>query len=85
MLFIGDDWAEGHYDIAVVAADAVLRGHHRLPEDVAEVEKFHAVVADHLLDDAEVAEMVVGIEADRGLPIDTHRSIICSDLPAGRA
>lgn len=34
-----------------------------LPEGVAGLEKVHAVVADHLSDDAEV---VVGIETDRG-------------------
>lgn len=66
MLFIGDDWAEDHHDIAVIDAEGRLLARRRLEEGIKGIEKFHAVVADHLSADEGVEQVLVGIETDRG-------------------
>ena len=66
MLFVGDDWAEDHHDIEIVDAAGQLLVRRRLPEGVAGVEGLHGLVADHLGDDDEPDDVVVGIETDRG-------------------
>ena len=66
MLFIGDDWAEDHHDIEVEDEQGRRLARRRLPEGVAGIEALHALVADHLPDDAEANQVLVGIETDRG-------------------
>jgi transposase len=72
VLFVGDDWAEGHHDVEVVDEQGGRLARRRLPEGVQGVAELHALIGDHLgdrpeggdLDDA--AQVVVGIETDRG-------------------
>ncbi len=64
MIFVGIDWAEEHHDVHVMNADGQLLGRARVPEGIDGVARLHALVADHAEDPAEV---VVGIETDRGL------------------
>ena len=66
MLFIGDDWAEAHHDIELVDEDGRRLARRRLPEGVDGLATLHALVADHLSEDAEADEVVVGIETDLG-------------------
>lgn len=66
MLFVGDDWAEDHHDVEVVDEAGKRLGKKRLPEGVAGVAQLHGLIADHLPDDADPADVVVGIETDRG-------------------
>ena len=66
MLFIGDDWAEAHHDVEVVSEGGRRLARARLPEGVAGLGRLHEMVADHLGDDGEPADVVVGIETDRG-------------------
>lgn len=66
MLFVGDDWAEDHHDVEVVDQTGRRLAKKRLPEGVAGVSQLHAMIADHLPDDADPADVVVGIETDRG-------------------
>ncbi|WP_341358372.1 IS110 family transposase [Georgenia sp. M64] len=66
MLFIGDDWAEDHHDIAIIDDAGRLLARRRLDEGIKGVEKLHAVVADHLDEDDDAGEVLVGIETDRG-------------------
>jgi transposase len=66
MLFVGDDWAEDHHDVAVIDADGKRLVRQRLPEGVAGVEKLHGLIAEYLGEDDEAAAVVVGIETDRG-------------------
>lgn len=64
MIFVGDDWAEGHHDICVEDDVGVLLVKRRVPEGLDGVKQFHALVADYVDDPSEV---VVGIETDRGM------------------
>jgi hypothetical protein len=66
VLFVGDDWAEDHHDIEIVNDRGDRLARRRLPEGVAGIAALHAVVADHLTEDGEPDEVVVGIETDRG-------------------
>ncbi|WP_345344127.1 IS110 family transposase, partial [Actinomycetospora succinea] len=66
MLFVGDDWAEDHHDIEVVDEQGHQLVRRRLEEGAAGIAALHALIADHLDDQGEPAEVVVGIETDRG-------------------
>jgi hypothetical protein len=64
MIFVGVDWAEAHHDVYVQDADGKRLSGGRLPEGVAGVARFHELVGAHV---DEPAEVVIGIETDRGL------------------
>ena len=64
MIFVGNDWAEGHHDVYLMDDDGARLGFSRLPEGLAGVARLHEMVAEHASD---AAEVVVGIETDRGL------------------
>ncbi|HET7736076.1 MAG TPA: IS110 family transposase [Nocardioidaceae bacterium] len=66
MLFLGDDWAEAHHDIELQDERGRVLKRRRLPEGVAGLTQLHALIADHLGDDAEPESVLVGIETDRG-------------------
>lgn len=66
MLFVGDDWAEAHHDVEIVDEAGRRLARRRLPEGVAGVEVLHTLIAEQLGEDADPAEVVVGIETDRG-------------------
>ena len=73
MLFVGDDWAEGHHDIEIVDDEGKVLVRRRLPEGLEGVTRLHALVAEQLPDDwidrdpEQAAALVkVGIETDRG-------------------
>jgi transposase len=65
-LFVGDDWAEDHHDVEVMSEAGKVLARRRLPEGVAGIAQLHALVGAHLGEDADAAEVVVGIETDRG-------------------
>ena len=66
MLFVGDDWAEDHHDIAIIDGAGRLLARRRLPEGVVGIERFHRAVADHLPQDGQPGQVLVAIETDRG-------------------
>jgi transposase len=66
VLFVGNDWAEDHHDVEIVDIDGRRLGKKRFPEGVAGLAGLHALIADHLPDDADPADVVIGIETDRG-------------------
>ena len=45
MLFIGDDWAEGHHDVAVQDESGKTLARRRLPEGADGIARFHELVA----------------------------------------
>ncbi|MGH3125371.1 MAG: IS110 family transposase, partial [Streptosporangiaceae bacterium] len=65
-LFVGDDWAEDHHDVEVMDAAGRVLAKRRLPEGVAGMARLHELIGQHLGEDADDAEVVVGIETDRG-------------------
>jgi transposase len=64
LIFVGNDWAEDHHDVEVMDDAGRVLARRRLAEGVAGVGMLHALIAEHATDPAEV---VVGIETDRGL------------------
>ena len=64
-LFVGDDWAEDHHDVELMDAAGRVLAKRRLPEGVAGMARLHEMVGQQLGEDAD-AEVVVGIETDRG-------------------
>jgi Transposase/Transposase IS116/IS110/IS902 family len=65
-LFVGDDWAQDHHDVEVMDAAGRVLARVRLPEGVAGMARLHELVGRHLSEDAEDAQVVIGIETDRG-------------------
>jgi transposase len=66
LLFVGDDWAEAHHDVELMDAAGRRLVKARLPEGVAGMARLHAMIGEALGEDAEAAEVLVGIETDRG-------------------
>jgi transposase len=65
-LFAGDDWAEDHHDVEVMDGAGKVLARRRLPEGVAGIAQLHELIGRHLSEDADAAEVIVGIETDRG-------------------
>jgi transposase len=65
-LFVGDDWAEDHHDVEVMDEAGKVLARRRLPEGAAGIAQLHGLVGGFLGEDAGDAEVVVGIETDRG-------------------
>ena len=66
-LFAGDDWAEDHHDIEVMDEAGKVLVKRRLPEGMAGMAQLHALIGRFLPgDDPESAEVIIGIETDRG-------------------
>jgi transposase len=66
VLFLGDDWAEAHHDIELADGQGPVLVRRRLPEGIAGIAALHGLVGDHLGDDDEADQVLVGIETDRG-------------------
>jgi hypothetical protein len=64
MIFVGVDWAEAHHDICVLDEEGRVLGRRRVAEDIAGLAELHTLIGDHA---EEPAEVIVGIEIDRGL------------------
>jgi transposase len=65
-LFVGDDWAEDHHDVEVMDEAGKVLVKRRLPEGAAGIAQLHGLVGGFLGEDADDAEVLVGIETDRG-------------------
>lgn len=65
-LFVGDDWAEDHHDVEVMDTSGRRLAKARLPEGVAGMARLHAMIGDLVGEDADEAEVLIGIETDRG-------------------
>jgi hypothetical protein len=68
LLFIGDDWAEGHHDVVAQDDAGKTLARRRLPEGADGIARFHELVASCLGEDAEPdpEQVVIVIETDRG-------------------
>src|SRR5215831_16649580 len=65
LLFVGDDWAEDHHDVELQDEAGRVLARAKLPVGVTGIARLHAMIGEHLGDDDE-ADVVVGIETDRG-------------------
>ena len=66
LLLVGDDWAEEHHDVELQDETGRRLGRAKLPEGVAGVARLHAMIGEHLGEHGEPAQVVIGIETDRG-------------------
>jgi transposase len=66
VLFVGDDWAEGHHDVEVQDEQGRTLKRVRLPGGMAGMSRFHELVARFVPDDGEPSQVLVCIETDRG-------------------
>ena len=65
-LLIGDDWSEEHHDVEVMDTSGRRLAKARLPEGVTGMARLHAMIGEQLGEEADDAEVLVGIETDRG-------------------
>nr|WP_247659189.1 IS110 family transposase [Micromonospora sp. U56] len=66
VLFVGDDWAEDHHDVEVQDETGRRLGKAKLEEGITGIAGLHALIGAQLAEDDESAQVVVGIETDRG-------------------
>ena len=66
MWFVGDDWAEDHYDVEVQDGTGRRLARARLPEGVAGIARLHELIAGVVAEEAEPGQVSIGIETDRG-------------------
>ena len=64
MIFVGIDWAEAHHDVCVLDREGEVLATRRVPDGLEGVARLHALLGEHT---DEPAEVIVGIETDRGL------------------
>ena len=67
MLFVGVDWAEAHHDVCVLDGEGRVLGRKRVADNYVGLGELHALVAEHLGDEDDADQVIVGIEKDRGL------------------
>jgi len=65
-LFVGDDWAEDHHDVEVMDEAGRVLAKKRLPEGVAGMSQLHELIGRLVPEDGDDAQVVIGIETDRG-------------------
>jgi transposase len=66
LLLVGDDWAEEHHDVELQDETGRRLAWAKLPEGVVGIARLHAMIGEHLGEGHDAAQVVVGIETDRG-------------------
>jgi transposase len=66
VLFVEDDWAEDHHDVEIQDETGRRLGKARLPEGIVGLARLHALIAEHIGEDAQPDQVRVGIETERG-------------------
>ena len=66
VLYVGDDWAEDQHDVEVMDEAGKVLAKRRLAGGVAGIAQLHELIGRHLGEDADAAEVVIGIETDHG-------------------
>ena len=65
-LFVGDDWAEDHHDVELMDRPGGCWPGGGCPRGSPGMARLHELVGQHLGEDDRDAEVVIGIETDRG-------------------
>jgi transposase len=68
VLFVGDDWAEEHHDLCLMDEAGTVLARQRVADSAEGARQLHALIADHA---STPADVVVGVETDRGLVVST--------------
>jgi hypothetical protein len=84
-LFAGDDWAGDHHDIEVMDEAGKVLAKRRLPEGVAGMTQLHALIGRFLPEDADDAEVVIGIETDRGPWVAAENACLIGPAGTGKS
>ena len=66
VLFLEDDWAEDHHDVELQDPTGRRLATARLDEGIAGITRLHELIGRHLSEDADAAQVAIGIETDRG-------------------
>ena len=66
MLFVGNDWAEEHHDVELQDQAGRVLAKARLEEGITGIARLHGLIAEHLEEDSDTAQVTIGIETDRG-------------------
>jgi len=66
VLFVGNDWASDHHDVELQDQNGRRLAKARLPEGITGLTRLHALIGQHLGEDAEPDQVLIGIETDRG-------------------
>jgi transposase len=66
LLVVGDDWAEDHHDVEIQDGSGRRLGKARLPAGIVGITRLHAMIGEHVGEDTERVQIVVGIETERG-------------------
>jgi transposase len=66
LLFVGDDWIEEHHDVELQDQVGRVLAKARLEEGIAGITRLHELIAQHLEEDSDTAQGMIGIETDRG-------------------
>jgi len=66
LLFVGDDWAEEHHDVELRDQAGRVLAKARLEEGITGITRLHELIAEHLEEDSDTAQVTIGIETDRG-------------------
>jgi transposase len=66
LLFVGDDWAQDHHDVEIQDETGRRLAKARLPEGISGIARLHALVGRFLPEDGDAAQVMIGIETDRG-------------------
>jgi hypothetical protein len=68
LLFIGDDWAEGHHDVVVQDGAGKTLARRRLPDGADGIARLHELIASSCGEesDPDPAQVVIVIETERG-------------------
>jgi transposase len=61
-----DDWSEEYHDVELQDEGGRRLGKGKLPDGIAGIARLHAMIGEHVEEDAGPVEVVVGIETDRG-------------------
>ena len=63
---MGDDWSKDHHDVEIQDGAGRRLARRRLPEGIAGIAALHELVGAHSGDSPDPAQVVIGIETDRG-------------------
>ena len=81
LVFVGDDWSEDHHDVHLMNEQGESLAARRLPEGLEGMTALHELLAEHA---QEPAEVVIGIETERGTWVRRSSAQATGSTPSTR-